>query len=414
MKFLHWTEIVYCEKKNRKINCYLRPPPLISCSNRRVFLHRAVLSPGCWYGWYCLDPDHTWHLPLSKHSYLVPSQIVLEAMSNIPGKAKKPPKPRTWKDPLPQVQVHCPSTEHHHPSETSRSCHNQPCGSDLQAKVCKENHQQDWKQEEQQQDKLLCLQWEQGTHRPSLFGYQSQGLSQAVCPSIGRQHCWESQSHRCFIHWKHPWQWISSSLKPIWHRNPYSCWWGQLGTFLKVCPSLWTDEMWGVYSQGKLNCVGWVKEKVIKCAETSFYRQAAHQGKLADLRGHENISEVSPLVEEKTWTWADLQLMQEEPWQFVLAQEHSPDPPQVAAVLLPPWSWIISVTAALSQGWSLPWPRDGSCAGSAPSPGSAQERAHEPHLKEPFHPDNISCLKQSFSPQHCHLPSMGMLFIKRK
>lgn len=81
-----------------------------------------------------------------------------------------------------------------------------------------------------------------------------------------------------------------------------------------------------------------MKEKVIKCGETSFYRQAAHQGKLGDLRGHENISEVSLLVEGKTRTRAGLQLMQKELWQFVLAQEHSPVPPQAAAVLLPPWS----------------------------------------------------------------------------
>lgn len=81
-----------------------------------------------------------------------------------------------------------------------------------------------------------------------------------------------------------------------------------------------------------------MKEKVIKCGETSFYRQAAHQGKLSDLRGHENTSEVSPLVEERTRSCANLQLMQEELWRFVLAQEHSPDPPQAAAVLLPPWS----------------------------------------------------------------------------
>lgn len=39
---------------------------------------------------------------------------------------------------------------------------------------------------------------------------------------------------------------------------------------------------------------------MIKCGETSFYRQPAHQGKLGDLRGHENISEVSLLAEEKT------------------------------------------------------------------------------------------------------------------
>lgn len=81
-----------------------------------------------------------------------------------------------------------------------------------------------------------------------------------------------------------------------------------------------------------------MKEKVIKCGQTSFYRQAAHQGKLSDLRGHENISEMSLPVEERTRTCASLQLMQEELWQVVLARENSPDPPQAEAVLLPPWS----------------------------------------------------------------------------
>lgn len=101
-------------------------------------------------------------------------------------------------------------------------------------------------------------------------------------------------------------------------------------------------------------------------------------------------------------------------WQFTSAQE-PPLPPHEAAALLPTQNWVIFLPATLfRQHWSVPWPQDHSCTSREPSLGSAKERAHEPCIKEVFHPDNISCLKQPFSPQHCHLPSMGMLFIKRK
>lgn len=81
-------------------------------------------------------------------------------------------------------------------------------------------------------------------------------------------------------------------------------------------------------------------------------------------------------------TWADLQLMQEELWQFVLAQEHSPDPPRVAAVLLPPWGWTIPLAAALSQRWS-PDPTPGWFLPSAQPPRAQPRSVHmSPTWKE--------------------------------
>lgn len=55
--------------EGNSLNCYLRPSPLVSCSSRRVFLHRLGLSPGYCYGWYWLDPD----APLSAKAQLYDS-----------------------------------------------------------------------------------------------------------------------------------------------------------------------------------------------------------------------------------------------------------------------------------------------------------------------------------------------------
>lgn len=110
---------------------------------------------------------------------------------------------------------------------------------------------------------------------------------------------------------------------------------------------------------------------MIKCGETSLYRQAAHQGNSVT-SGAMRIYQKCLRLRRRRWTCADLRLMREELWQFVLAQEHSPDPPRVAAVLLPPWSWIIPLAAALSRCWS-PGPTPGSLLRSA-QPPRAQPR----------------------------------------